>query len=44
MVQQMLFHRLSRRVNNMAAFLDITRSTFHKNTQKDRKERLLLLF
>jgi hypothetical protein len=27
-----------------SGFLDITRSAFHKNTQKDRKERLLLLF
>ena len=26
-----------------SGFLDITRSTFHKTTQKDRKERLLLL-
>jgi len=45
--QQMRYHRLSRRVNNMAvfsSFQDITRSAFHKITQKDRKERLLLLF
>ena len=42
--QQMLYHRLSRRVKNMAVFLDITRSAFHKITQKDRKKRLLLLF
>jgi len=42
--QEMLYHRLSRRVNNIAGFLDMTRSTFHKNTQRDRKERLLLLF
>jgi hypothetical protein len=42
--QQMLYHRLSRRVNNMAVFLDITRCAFQKYTQKDRKERLLLLF
>jgi hypothetical protein len=44
--QQMLYHRLSRRVNNMAIsrFLDITGSAFHNVTQKDRKERLWLLF
>jgi hypothetical protein len=45
--QQMLYHRLSRRVNNMAVFsgfLDITRSAFYNITQKDRKKRLLLLF
>jgi hypothetical protein len=27
-----------------SGFLDITRSGFQKNTQKERKERLLLLF
>jgi hypothetical protein len=27
-----------------SGFLDITRGAFQKNTQKDRKERLLLLF
>jgi len=45
--QQMRYHRLSRRVNNMdvfSSFQDITRSAFHKIIQKDRKERLLLLF
>ena len=45
--QQMLYHRLSLGVNNMAVFsgfLDITRRAFHKNTQKDDKERLLFLF
>jgi hypothetical protein len=45
--QQMLYRRLSRRVNNMAVFcgfLDITRSAFYKTTQKDRKERLSLPF
>ena len=45
--QQMRYHRLSRRVNNMAcffSFLDVTHGEFHKIAQKDGKERLLLLF
>ena len=44
--QQMRYHRLSRRVNNMAcffSFLDVTHGEFHKIAQKDGKERLLLL-
>ena len=36
--QQMLYHRLSRRVNNMAVFLDITRGEFHEIAQKTGKK------
>ena len=45
--QQMRYHRLSRRVNNMAGFshfIDVTGGEFHKIAQKNRKARLLLLF
>ena len=45
--QEMQYHRVSRRVNNMAIFslfLDVTRSEFHKIVQISRGERLLLLF
>jgi hypothetical protein len=39
-----LKNELSRRVNNMAGFPDITGGASHKITQKDRKEGQLLLF
>jgi len=44
--QQMLYHRLPKGKQHgcFSGFLDITRSAFHKITQKDRKNRLLLLF
>ncbi len=44
--QQMLCHRLSLRVNNMAVFprfLDIIRSAFHNGDPNGRKDKLLLL-
>jgi hypothetical protein len=44
--QEMLYHRLSRRVNNLAVFfntLDITCNEFHKIARKYPKERILLL-
>jgi hypothetical protein len=45
--QEMRYHRLSRRVNNMASFslfVDVTRSEFAKIAQERRKVRLSLLF
>jgi hypothetical protein len=51
--QQMLYHRLVRlwrafpkgkQHGCFSGFLNITRSAFPQNTQKDRKEGLLLLF
>jgi len=50
--QQMLYHPLyhpakggkGKQHGCFSGSLDITRSAFHKITQKDRKERLLLLF
>ena len=46
--QQMLYHPAKGGKGNQhgcfSGSLDITRSAFHKITQKDRKERLLLLF
>jgi hypothetical protein len=44
--QEMRYHRLSRRVNNMAvfpSFLDISRSELQNIAQKNRKDGLLLL-